>query len=220
MGAVAETLEQERVEQRSEPRVAVLQAAAECFMEHGFAATSIDDVARRLGATKGMVYHHFRSKTDLFFAVYKRGMDINFETIAPLVDTPAPPVKRLFAMARTHAFTMMAQQPFQRTVSQGVVMHQTGATTRAQRTTLDELIRIRDDYETLFSNAILAACRDAGTEPDDISLTTKSFLAVLNSPVHWYTPRSAKPEAEQQRLAAVSSAFALRGLGLTPPKDS
>ncbi|WP_258397040.1 helix-turn-helix domain-containing protein [Paraburkholderia unamae] len=29
--------------------------AAECFMEQGFHATSIDDVARRLGATKGRV---------------------------------------------------------------------------------------------------------------------------------------------------------------------
>ena len=36
----------------------ILDAAAECFMEQGFHATSIDAVARRMGATKGRVYHH------------------------------------------------------------------------------------------------------------------------------------------------------------------
>ena len=37
--------------------IELLTAAAECFMEQGFHASSIDDVARRLGATKGRVYH-------------------------------------------------------------------------------------------------------------------------------------------------------------------
>lgn len=40
----------------------ILHMAAECFMEQGFHATSIDDVARRLGATKGRIYHHYPSK--------------------------------------------------------------------------------------------------------------------------------------------------------------
>ena len=51
----------------SEPRQAILDAAALCFMERGFNATSIDDIARRLSATKGMVYHYFSSKAELFF---------------------------------------------------------------------------------------------------------------------------------------------------------
>lgn len=34
-------------------REAILYAGALCFMEKGFAATSIDDIAERIGATKG-----------------------------------------------------------------------------------------------------------------------------------------------------------------------
>ena len=62
----------------------VLQAAADCFMDAGFSATSIDDVAARLGATKGRVYHYYRSKADLFFDVHRTGMRINLSTIEPL----------------------------------------------------------------------------------------------------------------------------------------
>ena len=47
-------------------RSAILEAAARCFHERGYAATSIDDVARALNSTKGRIYHHFESKADLF----------------------------------------------------------------------------------------------------------------------------------------------------------
>src|SRR3546814_7359817 len=57
------------------PQQEILQVAAECFMEQGFNATSIDDVARRMNATKGRIYHYYASKTDLFFEINREGMD-------------------------------------------------------------------------------------------------------------------------------------------------
>ena len=64
-------------------RADILGAAARCFMERGYTATSIDDVARSLGATKGRIYHHFPSKADLFAEVFRAGMDMNFAAIEP-----------------------------------------------------------------------------------------------------------------------------------------
>ncbi len=200
-------------------RADILSAAAECFMEHGFSATSIDVVARSLGATKGMIYHHYPSKTDLFIAVYSRGMDINFEAVEPFVEN-TPPAERLENMAHAHAVTMMAQQAFQRTVAQGVIMHQTGATTRAQRDALADLIDERDRYETLFSKAIVAAVEADGRRVDDVSLTTKSFLAVLNGAVHWYRARGTDQSVEQNMIANKIVAFALRGIGLETTSGS
>jgi AcrR family transcriptional regulator len=48
---------------------AVLDSARELFMERGFTAVSIDDIAAGAGVGKGAVYHHFRSKQDIFEAV-------------------------------------------------------------------------------------------------------------------------------------------------------
>lgn len=190
-------------------------AAAECFKERGFAATSIDDVARSLGATKGMIYHHYPSKTDLFFAVYRQGMRINFAAIEPHLKEDIPAITRLERMAHAHALTMMQAQAFQRTVSQGVFMHQTGATTLAQRETLRTLIAERDRYETMFSRAIEEALRADSRELSDISVATKIFLTVLNSTVHWYHPRAKDAQSEQNELANQQVTFALQGLGLT-----
>jgi AcrR family transcriptional regulator len=51
---------------------ALLDSAAACFAQNGFAATSLDEVAQHARLTKGAIYHHFASKRDLFRAVLER----------------------------------------------------------------------------------------------------------------------------------------------------
>ena len=207
-------------ERETDPRMEILNAAAHCFTSQGFAATSIDDVARKLNATKGMIYHHFRSKNDLFFAVYRRGMDINFEAIKPFQKKKAPALTRLARIGYAHAVTMMAEQDFQRTVSQGVVMHQTGSTTAAQRETLEELIEVRDRYEAVFREAIRDAAREEKLDIGDLSIAVKCFLAALNGTVFWYSPRQKNPQEEQHKIALNLITYALRGLGAELPQNA
>jgi AcrR family transcriptional regulator len=47
----------------------VVQAALKLFVERGFAATKLEDVARAAGVSKGLPYLYFRSKEELFKAV-------------------------------------------------------------------------------------------------------------------------------------------------------
>jgi AcrR family transcriptional regulator len=59
-------------EERSETtKRALVEAAREQFATMGFAATSIDDVIRKVGVTRGALYHHFESKTELFRAAFE-----------------------------------------------------------------------------------------------------------------------------------------------------
>ena len=55
-----------RAVRRDERRAAILAAALEEFAARGFAATRLDDVARRAGVAKGTIYLHFRDKESLF----------------------------------------------------------------------------------------------------------------------------------------------------------
>lgn len=50
-------------------RQAILKAAEELFVAHGFAATSTATVARVAGVTKSLIHHHFGSKRELWDAV-------------------------------------------------------------------------------------------------------------------------------------------------------
>lgn len=50
---------------------AVVAAARDLFATRGFAGTSMDEVARAAGVTKGGLYHHYKDKTALMAAVYE-----------------------------------------------------------------------------------------------------------------------------------------------------
>lgn len=59
-----------RWRRRSEERPGeIVQAALDLFVEKGFAAARMDEIAKRAGVTKGTVYLYFPSKDDLFRAV-------------------------------------------------------------------------------------------------------------------------------------------------------
>jgi AcrR family transcriptional regulator len=53
----------------------VLDVALDLFSEHGFAGTSLQDIADRLGVTKAAVYYHFHSKDDLLLALVEPAID-------------------------------------------------------------------------------------------------------------------------------------------------
>lgn len=60
---------------RKEARPAELLAAAlDLFVERGFSATKLDDVAARAGVSKGTLYLYFASKEELFKAVIQQGI--------------------------------------------------------------------------------------------------------------------------------------------------
>jgi AcrR family transcriptional regulator len=50
---------------------ALVAAARRLFTEPGFAAATLDDVARQAGVTRGALYHHFADKESLFAAVFE-----------------------------------------------------------------------------------------------------------------------------------------------------
>src|ERR687893_1064543 len=73
--------------ERSEATTSELvEVARRLFAADGYAATSLDDVVRGAGVTKGALYHHFGGKRDLFLAVYEREQQrlaqVQFEAFA------------------------------------------------------------------------------------------------------------------------------------------
>ncbi|MGD0189295.1 MAG: TetR/AcrR family transcriptional regulator [Rhizomicrobium sp.] len=58
-----------QAERREATIRAICAAARTLFGTHGFANTSIDDIAVKAGVAKGAVYHHFASKEELFLRV-------------------------------------------------------------------------------------------------------------------------------------------------------
>lgn len=191
----------------------ILDAAAKAFMTRGFAAASIDDVAEVLGCTKGKIYHHYRSKTDLFFDVHKRAMAMDLNAVTAAREAGETALDRLLAMANAHLMLIMKELAYQRVAVQGLEMHLAGQTTPEQRSTLREILALRDQYEGLFA-AEIAAAVEAGLLPaQNVDLIVKPFMGALNWTTIWYRQRRNQSQAECRRIADEIARYALRGLG-------
>jgi AcrR family transcriptional regulator len=199
-------------EERTEGRVAVMEAAAKAFMRNGFAGTAIDDVADELGGTKGRVYHYYRSKADLFFDVHRESMRQNLEGAGAIARETGSPIGRLGRMVRTHALLMMTHLPYQRVSVLGVEMHLAGSTTRRQRETLREVIALRDEYERLFVQVIKDGIGAGEIRPLDAGLVVKGLLGALNWITVWYRERESDTDESRARIADEMTTYLIDGL--------
>ena len=68
----------------------LLAAAESLFIERGFHAASIDDIAEAAGFTKGAVYAHFKNKEELFIALTERRWDTQLARVREALETSAP----------------------------------------------------------------------------------------------------------------------------------
>jgi len=75
-----------RAEYSEATRRAVLDSAASLFLEKGYAATALDEVAAGARVTKGAVYHHFSSKRALYEALIEEAEQ---QAVAGLLEAAA-----------------------------------------------------------------------------------------------------------------------------------
>ena len=61
---------------RGERRDQLLVIASEVFVDRGFHAAGMDEIAERAGVSKPVLYQHFSSKLDLYLAVLQQHVDI------------------------------------------------------------------------------------------------------------------------------------------------
>ncbi|WP_374479954.1 TetR/AcrR family transcriptional regulator [Zoogloea sp.] len=92
MSAVTPTRRQRRKEARPSELAA---AALSLFIEKGFAATRLDEVAARAGVSKGTLYLYFDSKEALFKAVIEEGVLPLFDEIEAKLETLKDDPERL-----------------------------------------------------------------------------------------------------------------------------
>ena len=86
-----------------------MAAAEALFSEHGYAGTSMDEVARRAGVTKPVVYDHFRSKEDLLGACVDRVGEALARRVVEAAAVDGGPEARLRSGTRAF-FAFVAEQ--------------------------------------------------------------------------------------------------------------
>ncbi|MER7786645.1 TetR/AcrR family transcriptional regulator [Streptomyces sp. NPDC097640] len=84
-----------RAQQREQTRQTLLLESRRLFSELGYGAVVLSQIVGAAGVTKGALYHHFASKSDLFRAVLEQVQQEVGEHIAVTADVRADPWDRL-----------------------------------------------------------------------------------------------------------------------------
>lgn len=89
----------------------ILDAALALFVEKGFAATRLDDVAERAGLSKAAIYLYFDDKTGLFLDVVRQAVASNLDTVETMLAAHRGPVAPLIPRILEFMATRIEETP-------------------------------------------------------------------------------------------------------------
>ncbi|MBD9402510.1 TetR/AcrR family transcriptional regulator [Comamonas sp. CMM02] len=92
-----------REQSRMAKRQAVLSTAAQLFNERGFHATSLDDIAARLGVSKPTLYYYVKSKDQILLECVRQGLEMTLEGIEVSRQAGGTALDQLEACMRVYA---------------------------------------------------------------------------------------------------------------------
>jgi AcrR family transcriptional regulator len=80
---------------RNKSKAAIIEAALELFANNGFHNTSITQIAKKAGVSKGLMYNYFKGKNDLLEAVIMSAYEENAEQFIEEMKQPETPQEHL-----------------------------------------------------------------------------------------------------------------------------
>lgn len=87
---------------RDSRREAILDVAADVFLEMGYSAASMSAIAARVGGSKGTLYNYFKSKEELFEAYIDRHCAWQQEAMDELIDRRGDVRETLTGLGKTY----------------------------------------------------------------------------------------------------------------------
>lgn len=196
-----------------EARVDILKAAATAFNERGYDATSIDDVADVLGASKGRIYHYYRSKTDIFLDLHLESLRVLNERVSSIASrADLPPTQRVREMCLAHAIVVMTRINYQKATMLGLNRFLLSVSAPYQDAARQRVNDLRDEYEDLFVAVVAEGVETGEFRRVEPRFATKPLLGALNYVANWYDEESAGSLGTVDDIAAALADYCVRGL--------
>ena len=175
-------------------RERLIMAAARVLGERGYEGASLSRICAVAGILPGSLYHHFKSKEDLFITVHAEGFkQLNEAVDSALAGAAMDPWARLEAACAAH-LTLLVGSPDVSLVTGTSLFH--AASPALQR----RLNRDRDAYEARYA-ALIGALP---LPPEaDAKLVRLNLLGALNWTRMWYRPGKRNPKALAHQLVQV-----------------
>ena len=170
---------QHSAQQREAKRQAVLSAAAQLFNERGFHATSLDDIAARLGVSKPTLYYYVKNKEEILLGCVRQGLQLMLDGIEVSRSAGGSALDQLTACMQVYA--RIVTQDFGMCLIR-VGEEQISAPNRA------ELRRIKAEIDHEFRRLVAQGVEEGSLAPCDPKMTAFVIGGALSWIGRWYQP--------------------------------
>ena len=175
-------------------RERLIMAAARVLGERGYEGASLSRICAAAGILPGSLYHHFKSKEDLFVTVHAEGFkQLNEAVDSALAGAGKDPWSRLEAACAAH-LTLLVGSPDVSLVTGTSLFHTAPAALQRR------LNRDRDAYEARYAGLIAALLLPPAADPKLVRL---NLFGALNWTRMWYRPGKRDPKALAHQLVQV-----------------
>ncbi|MFD7023865.1 TetR/AcrR family transcriptional regulator [Promicromonospora sukumoe] len=175
---------------------AVLAVAVQAFNERGYDATSMGELAERLGTSKSAIYYHVSGKQELLRLALERALG-NLERLLEEPDADAAALDRLERVIRGAVRVLVDELPFV------TLLLRLRGNTEIER----EALARRREFDHAVARLVEEAVADGALRSDvDARTATRLLFGMVNSLVEWYRPGGGLT-ADQLADAVVAMAF-------------
>lgn len=150
---------------------ALLDGAMQQFARHGFAKTSMSDIARAAGISRTSLYNHFPTKEDVFKALSGRINDQVYCDVTAAIQTPVPWDERLLNIINARVgwvYELLHASEFGRELIN-----------EKNRICGGDVLAANDRFETLISDLIAGSVRGQTDSPALASVLIQSVNGIL-----------------------------------------
>lgn len=166
-------------------RERTIGAAVELFYRYGYENTTLDAIAERLGVTKPFIYASFTSKGELLAEICSRGIASSLEAINSVLDTRAPPTKRLGALTERFVTAVLKNQ-----------MHIAIFTREEKNLAPADFQRISDmrrEFDDKLTKMLEAGVKTGEFRIEDPRLAALAIGGMVSWAYVWYRPNGRLP---------------------------
>lgn len=202
-GAVAEPKSRREV-QSSLKRSHILGKASSLFWKKGYHTTSMRDIAKACMCNPSNIYHYFKNKEDILYAVIK---DITEQTVSSIQyledDEVTNPVEQLRLLIKSH-FELMAQMN-----RSSVLISDTGLKdlTSEHR---KAVVQLRDKYDAIMRKVIQRGTRAGLFDVRDEKIAAFIISSAIMRSSIWF---STKGRLSAEEISDIIFELLFKGMG-------
>ena len=156
----------------------ILRAALRGFREHGYHATTLEDIAERLGVRKTALYHYFPDKESILYACHQESL-AELDRIVRGTKALETAAERLGFVIREHVRVMTD------TLEGSPLAFEVTALSPARQR---DVIAARDRYERALRRIIAQGIEDGEFRAVSPKTAVFAILGAINWIARWYRP--------------------------------